>query len=662
MPMKRYPGGATVEMRYVDAPIVRVNARAEGAEPTYEIAISSEYEVERHFYGVAWREQLSHDKGAVQLARFRSGSAPFLVDHDTREQVGVIENARVDSDKVLRANVRWSSSERAQAIRKDVDEKIRKNISVGYLPKRWKLIEEDTEKGDLWRALLWEPVEASSVPIPADPTVGVGRGHGGSEFYPVETEEEGRHMKKKVFDTRGQLIEVDESDPREAAHPDAIAVRAGSPAPPPESGPKRNRDAEIAEIVGLCEANKVSVRADWITAGLTPDQYGRKLLEEMATKATAQPGAEAVAVELSERDAAKYSYARAILISAGMNRKRGVTSDEIALRPDGLEWEMHREIERKMPENYRYNGGVFVPVRLGGGRQTRTLDSMTAGKGSETVFERPGEFIEMFRNASCILRSGARQLTGLVGPIAFPKQTGGMTFYWMPENGGVDVTGSDVTFGLVTLQPKTLMGTTKYSRQLLAQAPSGGVDIENMVRQDMADGHGLEFDRVGLHGTGTSGQPTGVFNAPDVLTTTLSAPPTWAEIVAFLSKIAAVNAPTANLGWITTPEAAGKFMSTPKDAALGVGYLWEGTITEGRMGGYKAMATNQVSKLLGTGAQHGVVAGTWNECLIGMWGAMELLADPYAFKKQGLIEVASFQMGDLIFRHGQAFCTSVITP
>jgi hypothetical protein len=41
--------------------------------------------------------------------------------------------------------------------------------------------------------------------------------------------------------------------------------------------------------------------------------------------------------------------------------------------------------------------------------------------------------------------------------------------------------------------------------------------------------------------------------------------------------------------------------------------------------------------------------------IIGEWGVLELLVDPYRLKKQGLIEVTSFMMADVGLRHPEAF-------
>ena len=47
--------------------------------------------------------------------------------------------------------------------------------------------------------------------------------------------------------------------------------------------------------------------------------------------------------------------------------------------------------------------------------------------------------------------------------------------------------------------------------------------------------------------------------------------------------------------------------------------------------------------------------GNWRDLVIGMFAAMELVVDPFSQKKKGLIEVTSFQMADMILRHGESF-------
>lgn len=79
--------------------------------------------------------------------------------------------------------------------------------------------------------------------------------------------------------------------------------------------------------------------------------------------------------------------------------------------------------------------------------------------------------------------------------------------------------------------------------------------------------------------------------------------------------------------------------------------LWR----EGRMNDRRAEATNQLSKSLGGGGdEHALVYGDWSQMVVGEWG-LELIVDPYPFKKQGVIEVTSFLLADVTLRHGESF-------
>ena len=152
---------------------------AEGELPPiveFEVACSSEEPVERldFWTGKRYREVLGHKPGECDLGRFESGRAPVLIDH-RGDLVGVIRSARIDKDRVLRAIVRLSRSERGREIAQDILDEIRQSTSIGYDPREALLVEQNDELGDLWRVTNWEALELSLVSVPADATVGVGR-------------------------------------------------------------------------------------------------------------------------------------------------------------------------------------------------------------------------------------------------------------------------------------------------------------------------------------------------------------------------------------------------------------------------------------------------------------------------------------------------------
>lgn len=138
-------------------------------ERTVEIAFSSEEEYKR-WWGI---EILGHSRGEIRLERLQN-RAPFLADHNTKDQIGVVEDVRLDSDGVARAKVRFSRSARGEEIFQDVLDGIRSKISVGYIIHDYKSV-ESRDGEEVFRVTDWEPYEISVVSVPADDTVGVGR-------------------------------------------------------------------------------------------------------------------------------------------------------------------------------------------------------------------------------------------------------------------------------------------------------------------------------------------------------------------------------------------------------------------------------------------------------------------------------------------------------
>ena len=648
-------------IRYADIPVTAKAAaetdleklrgwksdRAAGDEKKlYEVAISSESEIERWF-GL---EVLGHGAGEVDSTRMAQGAA-VLVDHGG-DQVGVVEPGtfRVDPDKVSRAYVRFSGSQRGQDVQADVEQQIRRNISVGYFIKDAILSEVRTigkdAKGnaitvDVWRVTRWTPAEVSLVSVPADVSVGVGRSAGAVPeamgAKPVVVEEP--HMKKKVRDDRGSVVEVDENDPR------------------PAIDPVKEREASVNECLELCELHQVPMaqaRA-WISEGLDARAIGLKILDSKRTTSQAQPAAEVVGA-MPAKDRRRYSYTRAILGAA--NQREGIG------KFDGLEAEVHAEIDRKLDSAIKRRGGIFVPYDLRSfdermqAWEKRTLDSKTLTKGSEVVFEQPGELIEILRQTSVAIALGARTLGGLTGPVAFPKHTGRLTAYWVGENPGADVASSDIALGLVNMAPKTIQATSAYSRQLLVQA---SIDVEAMVRSEMGEEHSLLLDRTVFHGEGAGGEPTGIYKAPDVNSRAVGGAPDLADVVTTVKEVLVDNALRGTLGWVMTPTLAAELRSTLEFAAAGARPLWLGPLTEGDVLGYRALSSNQLSSTMtGSedtgGTEQGAIFGNWAEVIIGLFAGLELIVDPYAQKRKGVIEVTSFQMADLVLRHGESFC------
>ena len=133
---------------------------------TIELAFASETPVSR------WGdlEILSHDGGDYDFSRINDGSHPLLAGHceyDPDSQIGVVERAWVDGDKVSRAVVRFGNGAKAQEYYRDVKEGIRKNVSVGY-DVTGLISSREMPGGNQECRYRWMPTHVAIVPVPAD--------------------------------------------------------------------------------------------------------------------------------------------------------------------------------------------------------------------------------------------------------------------------------------------------------------------------------------------------------------------------------------------------------------------------------------------------------------------------------------------------------------
>ncbi|TKZ20829.1 peptidase U37 [Shimia litoralis] len=131
--------------------------------------------------GKPYDEVLSLDPGHVDLARL-NGGAPLLNAHgafDLGDVIGVVERAWIEAGgietggegPVGRARVRFSERADVAPIWADVQAGIIRNVSVGYSVRAFEISEEEG-RVPLWRAVDWQPMELSAVPVGADAGAG----------------------------------------------------------------------------------------------------------------------------------------------------------------------------------------------------------------------------------------------------------------------------------------------------------------------------------------------------------------------------------------------------------------------------------------------------------------------------------------------------------
>jgi HK97 family phage major capsid protein len=406
---------------------------------------------------------------------------------------------------------------------------------------------------------------------------------------------------------------------------------------------------EREEILQLGEMLDRGAQAQTYTALAREFVAADKKLEEFKAEALkrmregqpqVQPGQSPV--DLTKEEQKRYSIGRAILLAADGG--------------SGFEREVSDAISKKLGRSPQNNNSIFIPtgIPLGDPAQFKRTPLTTTGAttGADILFTQPGAFIDMLRARARVFMLGAQLLPGLTGAVAFPKQTGAGTLYWVGENPGSDVTESNIALDQVVLSPKTAMAQQSYSRQLLRQ--SAGV-VDTLVTNDLRRTAALGIDRAALHGAGGS-EPVGVYAASGVNPIAFGGAITFPKVVQMETEVAEADADVNEMGYLTTPGVRGAAKTTQKFSGTNGEAIWTGSAGQGEMNGYRAEVSTQVRSNMGGGTnEHGIAFGVWSELIVGEWGAMEILTDPYTLAGKGLIRLVLFLMVDMALRHPEAF-------
>jgi HK97 family phage major capsid protein len=572
---------------------------------TVELAFSSDTDQVQRGWGV---EILDHAPKSIRLGRLKSGG-PVLVDHDSRDHVGVIESVRIGADKVGRAVVRFGRSVRAGEVFQDIVDGIRRNVSVGYLIHA-AVLEAERDGVPTYRVTDWEPYEISLVSIPADASVGVGRA------APPIT------RKDPAMTTETEIPAVNAADEQ----------RRGAEA-------ERTR---VREILAIGEAHNLRELAGKAVAdGVALDTFRAEALAKVRTQPT-----QTAEIGLTVKETNNYSMVRMLHSLAN-------PTDQRAREAAAFEHECSRAAAEKQGRDIK---GILVPYDVLRGSMQRELTVGTATAGGHTVETMldSANFIELLRNAMVITRMGSRILDGLVGNLAIPRMTGGATGYWVAESGSP--TESQQAFDQVTMSPKTVGARTKLSRRLLLQS---SIAIENLVRNDLATVLGLTLQAAAIKGGG-SNEPTGILATAGIGAVaggTNGLALNWANTVALETAVAVANADVGTLGYLTNAKVRGKAKTTEKFAGTNGMPLWADGNTP--LNGYQTAVTNAVPSNLTKGSASGIcsalIFGNFADLLLGMWGGLELQVDPYSAGDSGSVIVRAFQDTDVAVRHPESF-------
>lgn len=574
---------------------------------TVDLAFSSEEPVERYW----GREILDHSPGAMNMEFINSGRAPLLVDHDTEEQIGVVERVSIGPDRKGRATVRFGRSADAEEIWQDVVDGIRQCVSVGYV------IDEmvtDSVEGEVttYRVVRFTPLEISIVAIPADTAVGIGR-----SAEPIATSLEIKTMTTEIDSAAGAQAE-------------------------------RARVSAILELSSRHGMADVAHKA--IADGVSLDEFRAALLDKVGQKPLATPSTD---IGMSDREVRQFSFLRAI---NALSNPGNLKAQEAA----SFEREASEAAAQRAGKAAR---GIMIPTDVMTRDLTTAITTGTSKAGYTVQTDVTLPFIDVLRNAMVLPSLGARFLSGLQGNVAIPKKTASATAYWPGEN--TAPTEGAITFSQVTMSPKTLAAYVDFGRRLAIQS---SIDVEQMVRNDLATQLAIAIDAAGIGAAITNG-PTGVRGTSGIGSVALGTnggAPTWAMVTNLIREVAIDNALTGAASFLTNHKVKAKMMATPKQSS-GVEGNFLLAAPYDNLAGYPVVVSNQVTSALTKGSSNGVCSamffGVWSDLMIGQWGGIELIVDPMSLSTAGATRIVALAELDVAVRNAESFaaCLDITT-
>jgi HK97 family phage major capsid protein len=254
-------------------------------------------------------------------------------------------------------------------------------------------------------------------------------------------------------------------------------------------------------------------------------------------------------------------------------------------------------------------------------------------------------------------------LPGLVGNVAIPRRTSTQATYWVAESG--TITAGATTVDQVTMSPKTVGALSSWSRVLELQSTPA---IEQLLRQDMVAQVAAAIDLAAIAGTAANNQPRGILNTSgigSVVGGTNGAAITFDHLCDLKAAVAVDDADVPSAAFLTNSKVEAKLSKT--QATDGAYLIDPSGVASGSpttVFGRRFSVSNQVPSNLTKGSASGtcsaVIYGNFADLLIGMWGATDVLVNPFGTGyTNGDVEIRIMQTVDIAVRHPESFAAIV---
>ena len=253
---------------------------------------------------------------------------------------------------------------------------------------------------------------------------------------------------------------------------------------------------------------------------------------------------------------------------------------------------------------------------------------------------------------SVAMRMGAQMIQIDAGAVEWPVATQGATAAWQATEGGN--VGGPTAYQTTDkpLKPDSTLGVQmRITRKALKQS---GAALEAAIRRDMSNAIRVEMDKAVFLGTGSDGQPLGVISGAatyGIQQTDIDAPPTWSVFRSAVVRFMLANAVSApsEVRALVRPEV---WDDLDAQIASDTGPLWEwDRIVSAMTAGNISLSSNALAAPAGdplvSSALLTTATGGQPPIYVGLWGAVDMIRDPFTDAQSGGLRVTGLATMDV---------------
>lgn len=401
-------------------------------------------------------------------------------------------------------------------------------------------------------------------------------------------------------------------------------LKKRSEEPPPEEGKKEDPPPPEKKEEARSACNESELRAMAATFNrldLLPGALQRNLTPE-AFKSELQNNLYRGSIKVMEKR--EYSIVRAIRSLVDESVDAAVERAESA--------RLYREAGLKPSR-----GSIMISTRAFDG-------TANVGKALIGTDHRADMFIDKLRTVMAVQPTF---MDGLVGNVDIPLLSGSSTVNWVVGLNS-DAAETKPATDSITLSPKKLTGYVDVGLDLLTQ---GTPDATNIVLNDLFEVMARKLENTILKGATVSTLTIpGLAGTTGVKTVVIAdvTKATWQDMLKFEGAVSSY-ANMGNVQFIMSGSDRAMFKGISKDTGSGR-FICESN----EIDGYKAAISGEL-------VSGDIFFGDFSRILVGRWGGLEVMIDPYSLSKSGGVRLVVRVICDIAVRQPEAFVKRAAT-